>query len=122
MAEIEFVNSPSSLNPKETFVAHLEGIVGKEALLTSIGSLLRFPEYYGKNWDALEECLRDLHWLDAKEVLLVHNDTPRLQEPDFRIYLQILFEVLRSWPANSEYQLRVIFPKEDESRIRFMLD
>lgn len=30
------------------------------ALLAALGEALAFPAYYGRNWDAAEECLRDL--------------------------------------------------------------
>jgi Barstar (barnase inhibitor) len=30
------------------------------ALLKALGKALAFPAYYGANWDAAEECLRDL--------------------------------------------------------------
>jgi hypothetical protein len=29
-------------------------------LLAALGKALDFPPYYGRNWDAAEECLRDL--------------------------------------------------------------
>ncbi|MER8012383.1 barstar family protein [Streptomyces sp. NPDC094149] len=32
---------------------------------------LQFPEYFGKNWNALDECLADLDWLDERGFLLV---------------------------------------------------
>ena len=35
-----------------------------------------FPSYFGKNWDALYDCLTDLRWLKEKNILIVHDDLP----------------------------------------------
>lgn len=42
----------------------------RKTVLQSLGTALRFPEYYGANLDALDECLRDL---DAPTVLVWMN-------------------------------------------------
>ena len=39
------------------------GIQNKGALLNAVSDALCFPDYFGGNWDALEECIRDLSWL-----------------------------------------------------------
>jgi hypothetical protein len=50
---------------------------GKEKLLSVLAAKLRFPRYFGHNWDALEECLRDLSWLgDQPRVVIVHEALP----------------------------------------------
>jgi RNAse (barnase) inhibitor barstar len=42
-------------------------------LLVALGSVLGFPDYYGANWDALDECLQDMNWRDgAISVLIDH--------------------------------------------------
>lgn len=45
----------------------------KAALLKAIGRVLEFPDYYGVNWDALEECLFDLSWHAGQVVLLLEH-------------------------------------------------
>ena len=50
---------------------------GKENLLSVLAAKLRFPSYFGHNWDALEECLRDLSWLSEQpRVVIVHEAFP----------------------------------------------
>src|SRR3954469_15044714 len=39
---------------------NLTRIRGKAALLTHIARILEFPNWFGKNWDALHDCLSDL--------------------------------------------------------------
>src|SRR5215467_10488887 len=51
-----------------------QSIKTQEDLFTAIAEAMNFPEYFGKNWDALEECLRDLEWISAKGyVLIIHH-------------------------------------------------
>jgi RNAse (barnase) inhibitor barstar len=54
---------------------------------------LQFPDYFGENWDALDECLSDLEWLPGDAYLLVVTEADLLldREPD---HLRTLLEVL----------------------------
>jgi hypothetical protein len=48
-----------------------DGVAGKQDLMAALSSALELPDWFGGNWDALDECLRDLGWLDAGGHLLV---------------------------------------------------
>jgi RNAse (barnase) inhibitor barstar len=61
---------------------------------------LDFPDYFGHNWDALEECLADFEWLQAKGyVLLIHNAEGVLPEDDeeYETLLEILSDAGEAW-------------------------
>jgi hypothetical protein len=49
-------------SPLGFFTARLDGaaIQNKAELLAALAVALRFPEYFGHNWDALLDCLRSL--------------------------------------------------------------
>jgi RNAse (barnase) inhibitor barstar len=53
----------------------LRDVATKEALLSNISTAMSFPSYFGANWDALNDCLRDLSWLKPKGVLLVLEES-----------------------------------------------
>lgn len=60
-----------------TFVANIPASVrSKQKLLRILADQLQFPAYFGNNWDALEECLRDLSWLPAGNIEIHHRDIP----------------------------------------------
>jgi hypothetical protein len=48
-------------------------LVEKQDLLNAIGRALEFPDCYGANWDALEECLLDLNWRSGECGLLIKH-------------------------------------------------
>lgn len=45
----------------------------KDDLLKALGEALSFPDYYGNNWDALEECLFDLSWWAGPVIVLIEH-------------------------------------------------
>ena len=62
----------------------------KEILLKNIARALAFPEWFGENWDALEDCLTDLSWRDAGGYVLVFENAQSNDD------LGVLTDVLRS--------------------------
>jgi len=46
-------------------------IADKNALMAAISEGFEFPDYFGGNWDALDEVLRDMGWLEAKGYAIV---------------------------------------------------
>jgi RNAse (barnase) inhibitor barstar len=74
----------------------LAGVGSKEALLERFAAALAFPDWFGGNWDALEDCLGDLSWrADAGRLLVIQGFEP-LQaraHDDFRVLLDVLGDV-----------------------------
>ena len=64
----------------------------------SIASAMQFPDYFGANWDALDECLRDLDWLPATGyVLFVDN-----AEQFWHQATHVAGRVVESWLFSAE--------------------
>jgi RNAse (barnase) inhibitor barstar len=73
-----FSADPAAYRAEGAFVVRIPAKArGKEKLLSVLATKLRFPSYFGQNWDALEECLRDLSWLSEQmRVVIVHEAFP----------------------------------------------
>ena len=68
---------------------------GKEAMLAALARSLGFPDWFGGNWDALEDCLTDLSWrADAPRVLLISG---AVAGDDLGILVDILSSAAESW-------------------------
>jgi len=69
-------------------------------LLTECARALDFPDYFGHNWDALEECLIDLEWLPAKGYILFITDAGYVlpdDEEEYETFLEILRDAGEAW-------------------------
>lgn len=64
---------------KEAFVVHCAGAGDKSSLLALIGAALQFPYYYSRNWDSLQECIRDLSWIESREITVFFSEADSLK-------------------------------------------
>jgi len=96
-----------------------QGTDDKRILMHIIASQLEFPHYFGFNWDALEECLGDLSWIQQPLVCMSHDDVPLSSHPEeARRYLKVLDSVVRN-PGSVE--IRVSFPETALQEIQTLL-
>jgi RNAse (barnase) inhibitor barstar len=49
----------------------LKGVDNRDKLLEKLAQALGFPAYFGKNWDALNDCLTDLAWHPASGYVIL---------------------------------------------------
>ena len=81
---------------------HIDGknVARKEQLLNAAATAMHFPSDFGHNWDALEECLTDLEWVDADGYVIYydHIDGLLAAHPDqFETLVEILRDAVASW-------------------------
>ncbi|MFE7594633.1 barstar family protein [Kitasatospora sp. NPDC057512] len=85
-----------------TFVARLDGaeLGDEQRLFEQLSIHLRLPAYFGWNWDALADCVRDLAWVPADHYLLVIERSAlmlRDHPEDRATLLRILDTAGRHW-------------------------
>ena len=113
-----FTNELSHMVSGHAFVCRVPCLISeKSPFLDALGRRLRVPDYFGANWDALEECLRDLSWIRNRQVLLVHWTVPALPEDLLQTYLEIVREAIVDWQADSAHDLAALFPYRQRNRI-----
>ncbi len=61
----------------------------KVATLDAIAAALSFPDWFGRNLDALYDCLTDLSWLPVGEHVLIWVSSGGLATADPKAYLAI---------------------------------
>lgn len=71
-------------------------LTNKHRLLAALGHALDFPDYYGENWDALEECLGDLSWRTGPVSLVIHH-AGAIRSEQLDLLLDIFAQAARNW-------------------------
>jgi RNAse (barnase) inhibitor barstar len=69
-------------------------------LFAEFARALDFPDYFGHNWDALEECLADLEWLPAKGYVLLLTDAEQVlhdDEEEYATFLEVMSDAGEAW-------------------------
>ncbi|MGH3516676.1 MAG: barstar family protein [Haloechinothrix sp.] len=94
----------------------------KFSALDAIAAALSFPEWFGRNLDALYDCLTDLSWLPAGEHVLIWVSSGGLAAADPKAYLAIrsvLSDAARALgPAGERadgHRLTVVLAKPDSA-------
>lgn len=126
MIPFEFSKSHVQVEDGGCFLVDVPaGLKSKEELLHALAERGHFPNYFGSNWDALLDCLRDFEWVDEKRIVINHQDVPLPDDPlERRTYLEILQEAIhecsesRTAPSRDplgarmpNHHLHIVFPE-----------
>ena len=65
--------------------------------LRAIAKALRFPDWFGGNWDALEDCLSDLSWRPGDGHVLVFRNWQALSGDDLGVLIDVLRSAAEFW-------------------------
>lgn len=123
MEKIEFLEYPTRYCNETEYIAYLSKVKDENDLFRQLSDILVFPDYFGDNWNALFDCLRDFSWISKRGVVLVHSEIPVLSEEELMTYFHIIFSAVEDWTDTDNHYFKVIFPKEDEPKImKFITD
>jgi RNAse (barnase) inhibitor barstar len=87
------------------FKVDLSNVATKEDFLRSTSRALKFPSYFGMNWDAFEECLTDFEWCTAKGYVIVLHAVKAfsLKAPnEFKTARNIFKSAVKYWKAQKK--------------------
>ena len=78
----------------------LQAATDKKQFLAVCEKQLKLPSYFGGNWDALADCMRDLNWWGAKGYVLHLSSCEkfaRAAPQDYQTALAVLQEAADFW-------------------------
>ncbi len=84
----------------------------KETFLNEFSEKLKFPEYFGFNWDAFSDSVTDLSWLNSENGFLIiykNSHNFRSNRPnEWRIANEILLEAMDYWKEQGKPMIIIL--------------
>jgi RNAse (barnase) inhibitor barstar len=78
----------------------LDAVANKKQFFAVCARQLKLPSYFGGNWDAFADCVRDFNWLEARGYVL-HLSNPgkfaKAAADDYQTALDVLAEAAAFW-------------------------
>ncbi|MBB6402497.1 RNAse (barnase) inhibitor barstar [Methanococcus maripaludis] len=91
-----------------SYVTKVNGSVcnNLDGLFSEFKQAFKFPNYFGYNWAAFDECLNDLDWIDTDAYFLIIADMDKVLPNDqinFERLLKYLSEAVNEWTKGRNY-------------------
>jgi len=89
---------------------HIEGknIQKKEQFLNHVSMAMHFPDYFDHNWDAFEECITDLDWVDADGYVIYFDHTDGFanhHESQLETVIELFDDAVAYWKGEGNAML-----------------
>jgi RNAse (barnase) inhibitor barstar len=96
----KFIDYLTSQIQESSYLAVIDckKIFNLKDLFKEFSIVFKFPDYFGNNWAAFDECINDLDWIDTSSYILVLKNLYILEKEDFfDIFMKILFNTANEW-------------------------
>lgn len=88
---------------------NLSTIKSKHHFLRKMREFFEFPTYFGNNFDALDECMRDLSWFCQDDVIIEFYNLDRIDSHQLREFIQeCLVGYKEYWENNNKKKINIL--------------
>lgn len=112
-----FVQNPSEYRLLDSYIGYIPEVSNREDLYANLSASLCFPDYFGKNWDALCELYLDFYWIDTLNIVIIHENLSKLSFDDFRMYMSIVLYCIDSWKKDIGHNILFVFNQKERKQI-----
>lgn len=71
-----------------TIAISLSGLKTRKQFIRLMHETFQFPDYFGFNLDALDECMRDLSWMPSRTIRIRFMDLGKIQPLSLRTLIE----------------------------------
>lgn len=71
-----------------------------------VSAAFQFPYYFGNNWNAFDDCMSDLSWLQSSKYIMIISNAEHIlleeNEIEFKRFLNSMQIIIRGWAGDNE--------------------
>ena len=116
MRLIKYIVKSNVLNSHLDYI-YICPVFSKEMLFDNLSKNLKFPDYFGYNWDSLEELFFDFNWIEEPNIQIYHESICNLSKRDLCIYLSIIVNSVSCCQDDKQRRIEFIFNEEEKKKI-----
>lgn len=118
-----YYSTLTEINIQYWYPVYVDNIKFKKDIFDQYKHMLNFPEYFGYNWDAFNDCLSRIdEWIPYKNIVIINRDNIFLTEKDFSIYITVLYDMCELWEKYPDVlEIKVYFPLQFKQAIQGIL-
>ncbi len=101
----------------QLFYINGKNVTSKAEFFQASAETMNFPDYFGYNWDAFNDCINDLSWFSAAGYILLYSQPDNLAQNDhseWLIALDVFQEAVEYW-ARTDTPMYVLLKTESLS-------
>ncbi|MGN0739547.1 MAG: barstar family protein [Treponema sp.] len=100
-------------NPENLFILEGKSMKTRTDLFSQIARVLYFPNYFGNNWNALDDCLQDLDWIHSDAIKILIRDFDEILSEENKKEKTIFLDCVKT--ANNFWE------EEQEKKVDFYI-
>ena len=89
----------------DAYTSYLRGKRCKteQDFLIEVSASFQFPDYYGENWSAFDECIQDLEWIKFSKIFILFDDFSQSFRDQEKIQQVLQDRIIEYWTRAIEY-------------------
>lgn len=72
------------MNKKQIVILDGAEMLSEERTMDVLAQQFKFPDYFGRNWDAVWDCFKDFGWFDKVNIIVILKNNEKISDSNLK--------------------------------------